>query len=229
MKAIGYVRVSTEEQATEGVSLEVQKAKITAWCCLNDFQLISIYEDAGISGYRSKNRPGLQAALKAACSQGVALVVFSLSRLARSTRDTIEITDLLNSANADLVSLSEKIDTTSAAGKMVFRMLAVLNEFERDQISERTKNALAHLRKQNRRISRRIPFGYSLADDQKTLIENSRQQVAIKLMIELRSEGLSLRKIGEMLVNKGFETQYGGKWTPATIKQIIDRERLIYD
>jgi len=71
-------------------------------------------------------------------------VVYSLSRLSRSTKDTLQIAEKLDKAGADLVSLSEQIDTTSASGKMVFRLMAVLNEFERDQISERTSAALQH-------------------------------------------------------------------------------------
>ena len=83
----------------------------------------------------------LQSAIEEACKTKSALVVYSLSRLARSTKDTIAIGEQLDKAGADLVSLSEKIDTTSAAGKMIFRMLAVMADFEKDQISERTKMA----------------------------------------------------------------------------------------
>jgi DNA invertase Pin-like site-specific DNA recombinase len=81
------------------------------------------------------------------------LVFYSLSRLARSTKDAIAISERLSRAGADLVSLSEKIDTTSAAGKMIFRLLAVLAEFERDLISERTKAALSVKREKRERIS----------------------------------------------------------------------------
>src|SRR6185295_927090 len=109
---------------------------------------------------KADNRPALQAALEAACRGKAALVVYSLSRLARSTRDAIGMSERLHKAGADLVSLSERIDTTTAAGKMVFRMLAVLAEFERDQIAERTKGALSHMRNQGKRISGKIPYGY---------------------------------------------------------------------
>ena len=84
--------------------------------------------DRGLSGGRCDNRPALKEALKAVC-RGDSLVVYSLSRLARSTRDTLMIAETLERKGADLVSLSERIDTTSSTGKMVFRMLAVhLNE-----------------------------------------------------------------------------------------------------
>lgn len=143
--AIGYLRVSTAGQVEDGVSLDAQRAKVEAWALANDYTLLGVQVDAGLSGGRADNRPGLQRAIAEACRQKAALVVYSLSRLARSTRDTLAIGEQLDRAGADLVSLSEKIDTTSAAGKMVFRMLAVLSEFERDQISERTKSALQHM------------------------------------------------------------------------------------
>lgn len=86
----------------------------------------------------------------------------------------------------DLVSLSERIDTTTAAGKMVFRMLAVLAEFERDQVAERTKGALAHLRIQGKRISGKIPYGYDLALDGVSLVSNPKEQRGLQLIQRLR-------------------------------------------
>ncbi len=117
-QAVGYIRVSTEGQVVDGVSLDAQRAKIEAWALLNDYTLTAVHVDAGISG-KNCNRLGLQAALSD-CRKGSALVVYSLPRLTRSTKDTIEISERLTKVGADLVSLSEKIDTTSAAGKMVF-------------------------------------------------------------------------------------------------------------
>lgn len=128
MKVIGYVRVSTEGQATEGVSLDAQEKKIRAWAELKGVSEVEIFIDAGVSGCSADNREAPQDALRA-IAEGDALVVYSLSRLARSTKDTLEIADRLDRLGADLVSLSENIDTTTAAGKMVFRILAVLSEF----------------------------------------------------------------------------------------------------
>lgn len=150
MKVIGYIRVSTEDQARKGVSLEMQRDRIHKWADLNEGEVIAVYEDAGISGM-DMERPGLESALNAA-NKGVALVTYSISRLARSTIGVLEIAKRLEYQGADLVSLSEKIDTTSAAGRMMFRMLAVLAEFERDQISERTKNALAKLKANGKKL-----------------------------------------------------------------------------
>ncbi|WP_396179955.1 recombinase family protein, partial [Flavobacterium sp.] len=142
-QAIGYIRVSTEQQASEGVSLEAQRTKIDAWCATNGYELVQVYVDAGISGKRMDTRKELQKAL-AALKKDSALVCYSLSRLARSTKDALTIGEIVAKKKADMVSLSEQIDTTTAAGKMMFQMLAVLAEFERNLVAERTTNALQH-------------------------------------------------------------------------------------
>lgn len=212
--AIGYIRVSTEGQAQDGVSLDAQRAKIAAWCELNDYTLAAIHIDAGISG-KDCNRPGLQSALSD-CRKGSALVVYSLSRLSRSIRDTMDISDKLAKIGADLVSLSEKIDTTSAAGKMVFRLLAVMNEFERDQISERTTSALQHKKSKGERVGT-VNFGFRLSDDGVTLIEDTEEQKIITAIHTMRDAGLSLRKIVSELELKGFRSRSG---QPLQLKQV---------
>ena len=204
--AIGYIRVSTDGQAQDGVSLDAQRAKIEAWCLLNDYQLSAVYVDAGISG-KNCNRPGLQAALTD-CRKGSALVVYSLSRLSRSVRDTMDIGDKLAKVAADLVSLSEKIDTTSAAGKMVFRLLAVMNEFERDQISERTKSALQHKKAQGGCVGT-VAFGYCLAADGLTLVEDANEQGIITAIRNYRDAGLPLRTIVSRLNEQGYVSRAG--------------------
>jgi site-specific DNA recombinase len=222
-KAIGYVRVSTELQASEGVSLEAQKAKIAAWCELNDCELAAVYVDAGISGKRADNRPELQKALDHVCKVGGVLVVYSLSRLARSTRDTLVISERLARSKADLVSLSEKLDTTSAAGRMIFRLFAVLNEFERDQISERVTAALDYKKKKGERRSRHIPYGYVLAADGIQLIANQQEQEVLDIVAQLHTEGLSMRAIATELNARGVPTKSGNPWKHSAIQRIIKR------
>lgn len=220
-QAIGYVRVSTEGQAQDGVSLDAQTARISAWCQANGYSLLSIEQDAGISGGRADNRPGLQRALTQASKHKAALVVYSLSRMSRSIKDTLSISEQLNKAGADLVSLSERIDTTSASGRMVFAMLTVLNQFEREQIGERTAAALAHLRQQGRRISGKVPYGFSLDGD--SLVPNHIEQEAITLMQRLRLAGLSLRRIAAELTRRGVVSKSGAAWSATVIRSILQR------
>ena len=223
MKTIGYVRVSTSGQAQDGVSLSAQEAKIRAWSELNGAEDVVIFTDAGLSGKRADNRPALHNALNAV-GDGDALVVYSLSRLARSTKDTIGIAETLDKQGADLVSLSEKIDTTTAAGKMVFRMLAVLSEFERDQISERTRVALAHKRAKREKTGGDVPHGYQIQSGR--LVPDATEQRAINLIRELRTKGYSLRQIAEKLQSQGIRTKTQRRhWNPKTLSSIINREK----
>lgn len=221
-KAIGYIRVSTEMQAQEGVSLEAQRAKIQAWAELNDYQLVAIYEDAGLSG-KNQNREGLQAAL-AQCGKDTALVVFSLSRLSRSVRDTMEIAEKLEKVGADLVSISEKIDTTTAAGKMVFRMLAVMNEFERDQISERTKSALAYKKAKGERVGG-VPFGWMAVKGSSVLARNEGEQKIIAAIRSYRAAGLAMRAIVARLSSDGFKSRAGKPLGLTQVARILSDER----
>ena len=184
-----------------------------------------IFTDAGISGKRADNRPGLQQALDLACrTRGTALVVYSLSRLARSTKDAIAIAERLDRAGADLVSLSERIDTTSAAGKMVFRMLAVLAEFERDLVSERTTAALAVKRANGQRVGS-IPYGHDLSNDKTTLVENAVEQAVIADIRVMRAKGKTLKQIAARLTERGVPTKTGKsrRWTHQAVARILSR------
>ena len=221
MKAICYIRVSTMGQVEDGVSLDAQEAKVRAWAELNNAHEVVVFRDEGISGKRSDNRPGLQTALSMV-GKGDALVVYSLSRLSRSTKDALVLSEALSKKEADLVSLSEKIDTTTAAGKMVFRMLAVLSEFERDQVSDRTRFALAHKRSKREKTGGDVPFGYYV--DGAHLVEDANEQKAIFLIRDLRAKGYRLQAICSELQKEGYRTRRGNlKWQPKTVSRIIER------
>jgi site-specific DNA recombinase len=221
MKAIGYVRVSTQGQVEDGVSLDAQEAKIRAWAVANDAAEVTIYRDEGLSGKRAVVRPGLAAALEVV-RPGDALVCYSLSRLSRSTKDTLALAEALAKKDADLVSMSEKIDTTSAAGKMIFRLLAVLAEFERDQVSDRTRFALAHKRANGEKTGGSVPFGYRVRRGK--LVKDAEEQKAIDLVLALHGRGESLRGIGHALEAAGIARKGGSPtWPPVAVLRIIRR------
>jgi site-specific DNA recombinase len=219
-RAIGYIRVSTEKQAGEGVSLAAQRAKIEAWCAANDYELVAVFEDAGLSGGSMAGRDGLHAAMKAA-GRGTALVAYSMSRLARSTRDMLDLADRLERQGADLVSLTEKIDTTSAAGRMVFRMLAVLSEFEREQIGERTKAAMAHMKAKGQKYGP-VPFGYTEVEGR--LVEVRREAQAVAEIVRMRQRGIAYRDIADRMNADGIASKRGGKWYASTVRYVVNRQ-----
>ena len=219
-RAVVYCRVSTAGQAAEGVSLDAQRGRAEAWAAANGYTVAGTHVDAGLSGGRADNRPALQAALEQVCREGGALVVYSLSRLARSVRDTLTIGDRLDRAGADLVSLSESIDTTSAAGKMVFRMLAVLSEFERDLVSERTSMALAHKRSRGEHTGGDAPFGYRVAGGR--LVALDPEQAVIARARELRSSGLSLRAVASRLAAEGAQSRVGRMFSAVQVARMLE-------
>jgi DNA invertase Pin-like site-specific DNA recombinase len=220
--AIAYVRVSTTGQVEDGVSLDAQRSKIAAWCDVMGYTLVQTFADEGISGHSVEKRAGLQAAVDVVCATGGVLVVYSLSRLARNTRETLELGERLSKAGADLVSLSEKIDTTSAAGKMIFRMLAVLAEFERDQVSERTTMALQYKRQQGEKLGGRIPYGMQLASDGVHLEAHAAEQAVIRIACDYHHAGLSSRKIAARLAEQGLYSRKGTVFTPSAILAMVE-------
>ena len=219
MKVIGYIRVSTQGQVNDGVSLDAQQSKIRSWAELNEYEGVTIFTDAGISGSQVDNRDGLKTALDS-IKKGDAFVVYSLSRLTRSTKDTLEITEMLDKKGADLVSITEKIDTSSAAGKMLFRMVAVLNEFERDQIVERTKAALKY-KQQNGERTGGIRYGYRVGEDGKTLIENPEEQQVINAARDLYRQSMSLQGIARELTERGFRSRTGNEFCATQVKRML--------
>ena len=155
--------------------------------------------------------------------KGDALIVYSLSRLSRSTKDTLILSEILLKKEADLVSLSEKIDTTTAAGKMVFRLLAVLNEFERDQISDRTRFALAHKKANGEKTGGTVPFGYKVRSGK--LSRNAEEQKAVRLILDLSRKGKTLRGICRELEAAGITRKQGSRsWHPQVVSDILQRE-----
>jgi site-specific DNA recombinase len=158
------------------------------------------------------------------CARRAVLVVYSLSRLARSVRDTLEIAERLDKAGADLVSLTEQLDTTTASGKMLFRLLAVLAEFERDLVSERTRTALRYKQARSERVGQ-IPYGFRLAADGITLEVDAVELGTLAEVHRLRSAGRSLRAIAAELTRRQVPTKNGGpRWSHTSVASILEQE-----
>ncbi len=223
MKAIGYVRVSTEDQAREGVSLDNQKEKIRAYCQLKDMHLEEIIEDAGISA-KNLNRPGVKRALDMSRRGEVdAIVVYKLDRLFRSTVDALETTTRFDKWSVSFHSINESLDTQSAMGKFFFTLTAALAEMERGIVSERTKAALSHKRAQGEKTGGSVPFGYD-SNVNGLLSANTDEQNTINRIQRFKENGCSLRDICSRLESEKLKTKTGNlKWNPKTISAILKR------
>jgi DNA invertase Pin-like site-specific DNA recombinase len=222
LEYVGYVRVSTIGQTTEGISLEAQQAKIRQWALVRGAGEIGMFVDAGVSGRSINRRPGLAKALEVAVVHHATLVVYSFSRLARSTKDALGISERLCRAKAGLVSLTENVDTTNGTGRAFFAMIAVFAQLESDLASERTKMALAHKRSLGQRISRHTPYGYDLVDG-KRLVSNPHEYETLNLMKTWRAEGIPYGQICRRLLEAGVKTKLGHeKWEPKTVARIVE-------
>ena len=222
MKAIGYIRVSTEDQAKEGVSLDNQRAKIQAYAALKNLDLVDVIEDAGISA-KNLNRPGVQEVLRQAKAGLVdAVIVFKLDRMFRSTIDALETTKHFDKWGIGFHSINENLDTKSAMGRSFFTLIAAIAEMERQIVSERTKTALQHKKANGEKTGGDVPFGYQAENG--NLIEDRREQRIIQLIAQLKAEGHSLRAIAHELRNRGYKSKTGkDTWNPKTVAAILGR------
>src|SRR5580698_4569262 len=194
MKAIGYVRVSTDRQAEQGVSLEAQEAKIRAMATVQGVHLLDVVVDGGESA-KSLNRPGLQRILGLINAGTVqAVIVAKLDRLTRSVKDLCGLLELCEKRKVALVSVAESLDTGSAAGRLVITIMAAVSQWEREAIGERTRDALRHKRGNGERVGN-IEFGSRLARDGQHLEPEPGEQAALAEIRRLRNQGATLRGI----------------------------------
>lgn len=198
IRAVGYVRVSTEEQAREGISIEAQEERIRALATAKGWQLVEIIRDAGYSG-KNLNRPGAQSVIES-CRQGTTnvLVVYKVDRLTRKQKDLWHLLEEVFEANqVGFVSVTEAFDTTTAAGKAFLGMLGTFAQLERDLVSERTREALGHKRNKGEWVGR-TPTGFRINEDGRLEADPE----ALKMIARakrLRREGASFGDISRAL------------------------------
>ena len=190
--AVGYVRVSTCEQASEGVSLEMQAARIRAYCKAKGWALDRIYRDEGVSG-KDLKRPGIQSLIGDLKGNGIdVVVILKLDRIARSVRVIGDLIDNLFTG-VNLASVEESLDTSTANGRMMLNVLATVAQWEREIIVERTTAALRHKAAKGEWRGR-VPYGFKIGNGGK-LEDDPGQLENIRRMKRERHRGLSLRQI----------------------------------
>jgi len=222
-RTIAYLRVSTDKQADRGISLDAQRAKAEAYAQLYDLELVEVIVDAGESA-KSLDRPGLQRAL-AMLREGraEALLVAKLDRL---TRSVVHLGELLEEYFATgkwaLLSVSEQIDTRSAAGRLVLNILASVSQWEREAIGERTATAMQHKAARGEYCGGQAPYGFRVAADGERIEPEPVEQGAIDLARRMRAERCSLRDVARTLEGKGIRSRTGRPFSPVQIARIVD-------
>jgi len=204
--AIGYIRVSTDKQADHGVSLEAQRQKIQAYAALYDLQLIDVVVETGSA--KSLQRDGLAGVLqRLQAGEAAALIVVKLDRLTRSVADLGRLVEKHFQRSA-LLSVSEQIDTRSAGGRLVLNVLGSVSQWERETIGERTSAAMQHMKSAGQYTGGRVPYGFTLSNSG-ALVECAAEQRVLQLVAKYRGQGLSLRKIANVLAEQGFRSRAG--------------------
>jgi len=185
--------------------------------------------DKDLSGGRADNRPGLQKAIAAACKRQAVLVVYSLSRFARCTKDAIDLTERLNAAGADLAVIQENVNTRSPMGRFIFTLFSALAQLEREQIQERTSSAMLKHQANGRRMTRadRCPYGWKVDPDApERLAEDAEEQATIARIRQAHKNGGGLREIARSLDRAGIDCR-GGRWVAYDHSSILRRTGLI--
>lgn len=219
MKAIGYVRVSTDKQADGGVSLEAQAEKVRAMATVQGVELLDIIIDAGQSA-KTLDRPGMARLLKLVDSRAVdCVIVAKLDRITRSVKDLAELLDRFNRREVSLVSVADSLDTRTAAGRLVLNIMVSVSQWEREAIGERTKDAMAHMKATGARVGN-IAFGFQLGENGQ-LVPNQAERDIIAKVRELQVAGYSLREIAAELNRQGFTTRRGSAWRHEYVAGIL--------
>lgn len=194
-KAAIYIRVSTEEQARKGISLSAQEEALTNYTKAMGYELLKIYKDEGKSAKDIKGRPEMRELLKdAELRKFQAIFIYKLDRFSRSLSDLIETIEKLKEWGIDFVSLQDKIETTSASGKLMFHIISAFAEFERNVTGERTKFAMDKKARDGNPITR-APLGYQLID--KELVPKKDSYIVQEIYQTFLNQDISLTQLAK--------------------------------
>jgi site-specific DNA recombinase len=193
MRAVLYKRVSTSIQVIEGVSLETQEEKLIAYCTLHGWEIVKVYEDAGLSG-KDTNRPAFQQMIKDAENKKFdVIVVYKLDRLTRSVKDFHELAERLDVYNVSLVSVTQNLDTSTPVGRLLRNILVDFANFEREMIRERTMDSKYSLAEKGQWLGGKSPFGYKVENKKLILVPDEAQ--IVKNIYDDYIRGSSVRKL----------------------------------
>lgn len=224
-----YLRVSTAGQV-EGFGLAAQETKCREYARVYDYEVVQVYRDEGISGSKGlKYRKGLAAALRDAQEGNIDMIVMaSLDRMARKTKLLLDLYDKFENTGCGIVMVKERIDTSTAIGRLMRTVLAAIAEFEVDTTTMRMKGGRLERAKEDGEIGGRLPFGYERKYDdngKSYVVVNQEAAETVSRIFGLRYDGYSMADIAYDLNMDKVPTPQGGKrWYPMTVKIILDNE-----
>ncbi|GHU77876.1 hypothetical protein AGMMS49992_27030 [Clostridia bacterium] len=220
----GYVRVSTEEQAREGFSIDAQKRILQAYALVKSLGDIVVYTDDGYSA-KNLNRPAMQR-LIGDCKNGTvsAVIVWRLDRFSRSLRDTVDILDdVLMPRKIDFVSATENIDTSTPSGRLMLNILASFAQSEREATSERVQMVAADLARQCKHMGGVAPFGYKVVDEHYQIDEAN--AVVVRELFRMFIERQGYNAMLAYLNDNGIRTMRGNAFDKNTLYGLLGNEK----
>jgi len=219
LKATGYIRVSQERSAKNGYGLEYQESDIKKHIQYKGWELIEIYKESGVSGYR-KDRPALERLLKDAENGRFDVVIFpSIDRVGRSVKDVIEIDSFLRKHKVDTVFLREGVDTSTPTGALYRNIMSSVAEFEGRLIYERLSKGKREKASEGGYIGGWLPYGY--AKDGDNVIVVKKEAGIVEQIFQWRASGKSLQWICDHLNSDKIKTKRNGRWYVSTIRGIL--------
>lgn len=225
-----YCRVSTQEQALHGHSINEQIERMHKYCEAMHWTVYKVYTDAGFSGANT-DRPALQSLIRDVKKGRInKVLVYKLDRLSRAQKDTLMlIEDVFLANNTDFVSMNENFDTSTPFGRAMIGILAVFAQLEREQIKERMLMGLSARAKLGK-YTGMSPIGYTYKDDE--LIPDEFEKMQIIRVFNEYAAGKSYRKIAESMNNAGLSHKYG-KWIDQTVSNVLNNKLylgyILYD
>ena len=224
-KAVCYIRVSTAEQAVNGVSLEAQEEKLVAYCKMYGLEIIKIIKEEGTATKPLRDRVGGKELMELVNSRKVNNVVaLKLDRLFRNAEDALHVTNDWDSKGVTLHLVDmggQAINTKTAIGRFFLSLMAGFAELERNMIAERTAMALNH-KKRNLEPYAPTPLGYVRVND--TLEKDEKEWEIVNLIFQLRSQGLTYADIANELNRMGIQGKRGGKWYGSTVRYVYQND-----
>lgn len=218
MRAALYARVSTEDQAVEGFSLDAQVKKLEAYCGQEGFDVVGRFIDDGYSG-RNTRRPAYKQMLDEIDSWDV-LVVLKMDRIHRNSVNFTQMMGVLRKKNRDFVSVYDKFDTVSTMGRFVMDIMQRIAQLESEQIGDRVKMAMKYkAQTEGSNLGSAHPYGYKY-DNGQLVVEDEEAHI-VRAIYNMRIRGSSLQDICDFLNNAGIESKKGVGWSRQTVNNIL--------
>lgn len=227
IKVAIYVRVSTEEQAEQGYSIDAQLDTLRNYCNLYGKEIHEEYVDAGISGTSIEGRFALQRLLKDAKKNLFhEVLVWKISRLARNSLELLTTIEQFKRLNISFRSFTENFETETPTGKLTLQMMSAIGEFERNTIVENVKMGMKQRAKTGKHNGK-LPLGYQAIADPSdpsgcsNVVVVEAEALIVRKIFELYAAGHGLKSIANELNHIGYKTKTGNTFSTTAIKEIL--------